>query len=101
MSSNAPADTPFLRYLQEEWMWRQRPPLRTPTEFAKFLGIKPQTVFGWFRGQRPQADALIEISNKTGLPLRKLLELNGYPIPKELEQNLKSLDEENRDTQSA
>jgi transcriptional regulator with XRE-family HTH domain len=80
----AQPETDFVRYIQEEWMWVQKPPITTPTEFARIIGMSRQTVFGWWSGQRPQIVALIKISNVTGIALRKLLELCQYPIPNDL-----------------
>lgn len=63
-------------------MWKQRPPLKTPTELANFLGLPKQTTYTWLRmGGIPQAHLLLEISQKTGLSFKKLMEICGYTIP--------------------
>ncbi len=76
-------ETPFVAYIRE-WMWRQRPPMTYPSQFAQFLGITKQAVYNWWDGKTPAAQALILIADKTGLSLRELLMLCGYPVPNSL-----------------
>lgn len=75
------AYSPFARLLVS-WGWKQEPPLRTPSEFARRLGIHRQTMWQWLaRGVRPQAEMLPQVASKTGIPLADLYAAAGYPVP--------------------
>jgi transcriptional regulator with XRE-family HTH domain len=75
-------ETDFARYLQREWMWKQEPPLRTPSELATALGVPKQTAFNWLRmGHIPSISALIQIAKRTGLSFTKLMKAAGHELP--------------------
>lgn len=61
-------------------MWDQRPPLRK-AEFARQLGIAHTTLNNWLRGARPEMALLFVVQDRTGIPLKRLMEAAGYPTP--------------------
>lgn len=76
------ASTPFLDYIQREYMWKLTPPITSPTELAEKIGIRNrQVASNWFHGTMPSAEMCIIISNATGLPLHDLLRVCSIPIP--------------------
>ena len=79
---NKTIESPFAHFVQEEWMWKQKPPLTRPVDLARVLDIPLQTASNWLRrGFIPEAGSLIVVASKTGLSFLKLLEVCGYPLP--------------------
>lgn len=68
---------PFAELLQN-YMWDQRPPLQK-TEFAQQLGIGRSTLVNWLNGAKPEMALLFVVQERTGIPLRRLMEAAGYP----------------------
>jgi transcriptional regulator with XRE-family HTH domain len=86
-------ETNFSRYLQREWMWKQEPPITTPAQLARALGIPKQTAWNWLNGGYiPEAGSLIGVASKTGIPFTTLLRLCGYPVPSNLSDSQRLAD---------
>jgi transcriptional regulator with XRE-family HTH domain len=72
--------TPFAALLQD-YMWSCRPPLNAH-KLAHRLGVGRQTVYNWLNaGTIPQATMLPNVARLTSIPLSKLYEACGYPVP--------------------
>ena len=67
-------------YLKKLMRWRGR----LPSQFAADLGVSHTSVSRWLSGKdRPSSASCVKLANYTGVPLRRILQIAGYPLPLE------------------